>query len=58
MLIRLSTAGLIAEQFAGQGVERWESIWMFSSLFDFFVTIIFSVLFKDRITRVSDNKVL
>ena len=58
MLIGFSTAGFIADQFAGQGVERWESIWMFPALFALCVAVVFSVSFKDRMNAVSDDKVV
>ena len=57
MLAGFSVAGYISDMYAGESIERWQSIWLFPALFAVVVTVIFVLGFKDDLADSSQVKV-
>jgi nucleoside transporter len=56
MLAGFSVAGYISDMYAGDSIERWQSIWLFPALFAVVVTVIFALGFKDDLADSSQIK--
>ena len=56
MLAGFSVAGYISDMYAGESIERWQSIWLFPALFAVVVTVIFVLGFKDDLADSSQVK--
>ena len=55
-LAGFSVAGYISDMYAGESIERWQSIWLFPALFAVVVTVIFVLGFKDDLADRSQAK--
>ncbi|MCH1553013.1 MAG: nucleoside permease [Luminiphilus sp.] len=51
MLIGFWAAGKIADQYASDSIDRWETIWLYPAGFALVVAIIFLLAFKDRLSN-------
>ena len=51
MLIGFWAAGKIADQYASDGIDRWETIWLYPAVFALLVAITFLFAFRDRLSN-------
>ena len=50
MLIGFWAAGKIADQYVSDSIDRWETIWLYPSVFALLVALIFLLAFRDRLS--------